>query len=535
MNPELVNYHYCDDLPTTPLPAGTRVLVTGANGYVAHRLIPELISRGYIVRCMFRNRKCPSLLTHPRIEVVYANCLNKEELRTALKDVHTAFYLIHSMRLKKSEFMEKDKVAAEHFRQVAEECQIRRIIYLGGLGETHERLSDHLKSRLEVGQILARGPIPAIRLRAAIILGTGSASYELLKSLVTHNRWIPFLPEFNSKCQPIAIRDVIKYLVGILETPGLKSRAYHIGGKDIMPYTELVRNFARILDRRVRLFDVSWIPLPASLLCRLYAYWLHLFNSVPVNISALLLSSLATDVVCLENDIARILPFEPLGFKTAVEWAQEKEKQSKVFSHWSDVPPEYVQDLMPLCEYEMGKFMVDEHSIEIAANPEIIFPIICRIGGVHGWVHANALWKIRGAIDRMLGGVGLNRGRRDNHQLRVGDSVDFWRVEKMVPGRELLLRAEMISPGLSWLQFQLEPVSEERTRLTLKAHFIPKPVWGPLYWYSLLKFHGYIFKGMLEHFRKETARLKTKAPLQAPLEKTDQKKITRQPIPQIPE
>jgi len=502
MDPEKVNYHYCDDLPTMPLPAGTKVLVTGANGYVGHRLIPELISRGYFVRSMFRRTTMPALLVHERIEVVYADCHNKDELRSALKGIEYAYYLIHSMRSRNDKFAEMDKLASQNFIDVAEECKVKRIIYIGGLGDKNEQLSEHLKSRMEVGSILSSGTIPVIRLRAAMILGAGSASYELVKSLVSHNRWIPFLPEFDSKCQPIAIRDAVKYLVGVLETPNLTSRIYHIGGKDFLTYKELIKRFAKIRNKNIRLFDVSWVPLPTKMMCRLYAYWLHLFNAIPVNIASMLLGSLKSDVVCVENDIQKILPFEPLDFNTAVEWALKKEEQSRVYSHWSDTPPEHMVDLLPLCEYESSDFVMDEHSIEIPAGPEVIFPIICRIGGQHGWVHGNVLWQIRGAVDRLLGGPGLNRGRRDQNQLREGDSIDFWRVEKLEMNRQLLLRAEMLSPGLSWLQIILEPKGSQSTRLILKAHFIPKPFWGPLYWSVMARFHNYIFTGMLSSFQK---------------------------------
>jgi hypothetical protein len=239
-------------------------------------------------------------------------------------------------------------------------------------------------------------------------------------------------------------------------------------------------------------------------MCRLYAYWLHCFISIPVNITALLLSSLKTNVVCADNKISTILPFEPLDFVTSVKWAQEKEKRSMVFSHWSDVPPENMSDLLPLCEFESSEFIIEEHEIDIPATPEHVFPVVCQIGGKHGWNHANMLWEIRGLIDRFLGGVGLQRGRRDPAHLRVGDSVDFWRVEKLESNRELLLRAEMITPGLSWLQFQLDPGEGGGTRLTVKAHFIPKPFWGNLYWAVLSNFHSYIFKGMLEFFRKKS-------------------------------
>ncbi len=504
MDPEKVNYHYTDDLSTNPWPQGTRVLVTGANGYVAHRLIPELLFRGYTVRCMYRNTSAPPILSHPNIEVAYADCLNEEEINSAIEDVDYAYYLIHSMREKNNEFIEKDQRAARNFREAAERYGVKRIIYLGGLGEKKEQMSPHLRSRREVGHILTEGSVPAIRVRAAIIVGTGSASYELMKALIVNNRFIPFLPEFNSLCQPIAIRDVIKYLVGVMETPGLKTSIYQIGCKDILTYKEMLIKFSKILNRNVRFVDVSWIPFPVQWMCRIYAYWLHCFISIPINITSLLLNSLKTDVVCTDNNIASILPFEPLDFMTSVKWAQDKEQNSMVFSHWSDVPPENMTDLLPMCQFESTEFIIEEHDVLIPVPPEKVFPHICKIGGKHGWNHANLLWKIRGWIDRVLGGVGLHRGRRDLSDLRTGDSVDFWRVEKLDANRELLLRAEMITPGLSWLQFQLSPETENGTRLILRAHFIPKPFWGNIYWVALSNFHSYIFKGMLEYFKKQS-------------------------------
>jgi len=504
MDPEKVNYHYCDDLPTSPLPDVKTVLVSGANGYVARRLVPELLFRGYRVRCMLRKKLLFPILSHPNLEYVYADALNKHQLQLVLKGVDVAYYLIHSMRMVKSKFRQVDKEVARNFREVAEEHGVKKIIYLGGLGETSKVLSRHLQSRIEVGSILSEGSIPVIRLRGAIIIGTGSTSYELLKSMIQHTRWIPFLPEFNSLCQPIAIRDVIKYLVGVLEMDGLKTRKYPIGGKDVMPYKEMVHRFAKVLNKPVRFFNVSWVPLPVTLMCRLFSYWLHLFISVPVNITCLLLESLRTDVVCPDESIREILPFETVGFETAVQWALQKEKNSMVYSHWSDVPPENMADLLPLCEFESSDFIVEEHSKDIPASAEAVFQSICRIGGSHGWVHANLLWEIRGFIDRVLGGVGLNRGRRDPNDLRVGDSVDFWRVENLTPNRELLLRAELISPGLSWLQFALQPIENGHTRLTLRAHFIPDPLWGHVYWTLLSKFHTYIFRGMLDYFFKES-------------------------------
>lgn len=503
MDPEKVNYHYCDDLPARPLTPGTPVLVTGANGYVARRLVPELLYRGYRVRCMLRNRVLTPILEHPNLEYIYADALDKDSLRDALSGMQVAYYLIHSLRLEKQKFAETEKIAARNFKEAAEECGLRKIIYLGGLGEEGKSISWHLKSRMEVGRILAEAQMSVIHLRAAIIIGTGSASYEMLKSMILHQRWIPFLPEFNSRCQPVAIRDVIKYLVGVLEVEDMPTGKYPIGGRDIMTYRQMVLRFATLFNRKIRFFDVSWVPLPVTVLCRIFAYWLHLFISVPVNITCLLLESLRTDVVVTDDRIRKIIPFEPLDFETAVRWAIEKEASSRVFSHWSDVPPEDMAHLMPLAQYESANFLAQEYSGVISADLESTFQMVCRIGGPYGWLHGNVLWEIRGFIDRLLGGVGLNRGRRDPYDLRVGDSVDFWRVEQLEPCKELLLRAEFISPGFSWLQFKLEPVDKERTRLVLRAHFIPDPVWGHLYWFVLSRFHTYIFKGMLRHFERE--------------------------------
>ncbi len=514
MDPETVNYHYCDDLTTIPLPPGCKVLVTGASGYVARRLIPELVARGYFVRCMLRNSHIPFLLEHPNLEVVYADCLRKTELIPALKGVKVAYYLIHSMRLKKNKFSDTDRLAAKNFAEVAEECDLEKIIYLGGLGEANASLSPHLRSRMEVGDTLSKGRVRVIRLRAAIIIGAGSASYELLKSLILHNRWIPFLAEFNSKCQPIAIRDVIKYLVGAMETKIFIRGVFPIGGKDVFTYKEMILRFAKSLHKSVRFFDVSWAPLPVTTLCRIYAYWLHFFISVPVNIISLLLDSLKTNVVCWNHEIRRVVPFEPMGFEEAVERALQKEDTSQVHSHWADVPPDKMQDLMPLHEYESSDFVAEQHHIDIPASAEMVFRLVGRIGGDNGWYHGIFLWRLRGIIDRFLGGVGLQRGRRDPDHLRIGDSVDFWRVERLEKNKELLLRAEMISPGFSWLQFQLIPVEEKNTRLTLTAHFIPYPFWGKLYWNVLSKFHTYIFKGMLNYFYNEATKAKQTSEIQ---------------------
>ncbi|QPJ60432.1 MAG: SDR family oxidoreductase [Candidatus Nitronauta litoralis] len=503
MDPEKVNYHYTDDLPTKPLPPDTRVLVTGANGYVGRRLVPELLFRGYRVRCMLRTQTVAPILKHPNLEYVYADGRNPEQLDRAMEGMEVAYYLMHSLRLDKREFSGAEKEVARNFVQAANKWELERIVYLGGLGETSKEISPHLSSRIEVGAILSEARCTVVRVRAAIILGTGSASYELIKSLVLHHRWIPFLSEFNSRCQPIAVRDVIKYLVGLMELPDLETGKYPIGGQDVLTYRELVKRFAKIMKRKIGFIDVGWVPVPVFIMIRIFGWWMHLISPVSVNIVTLLLESLRTDVVCPDNYVRELIPFEPLDFNTAVIWALEKEKNRKVFSHWTDVPPENMGDLMPICEYESTDFVIDEHSIDIPEEPQKVFDIVCRIGGKHGWLHGNFLWEIRGWIDRLLGGVGLHRGRRDDQELRLGDSVDFWRVEILEPPRELLLRAELMSPGFSWLQFSLVPLSSGGTRLTLKAHFIPYRFWGQLYWGFMQSFHTYIFKGMLNYFYRQ--------------------------------
>tara|TARA_B100000686_G_scaffold351249_1_gene449442 strand:- start:1280 stop:2803 length:1524 start_codon:yes stop_codon:yes gene_type:complete len=503
MNPERVNYNYCEDLPSKPLSKETRILVTGANGYVARRLIPELVHRGYFVRCLYRNNHTPSLLTHERIETAYADCLDLEELTPVFEKIEYAYYFIHSMRAEQGKFAQLDKRAARNFATAASAVGVKKIIYLGGLGNTGSGLSPHLRSRQEVGKILSQGNVPVIQLRAAIIIGAGSASYELLKSLVSHNRLVPFLSEFNSLCQPIAIRDVIKYLVGSMESTNMQPGVYPIGSEEIFSYKDLINRMARCLRRPVFFIDFSWVPLPVNILCRIYSYWLHLFTSVPVNIISLLLASLKSNVVCFDIEIRKLIPFQTITFDEAVQRALDRESKSMVHSHWSDVPPDKMIDFLPMCEYETSDFIIDEHWRDIPASPEKIFELLSKMGGSHGWYGGNCLWRIRGFIDRLLGGVGLQRGRRDDLDLRVGDSLDFWRVEELLINRQLLLRAEMITPGLSWLQFELSPISEKITRLTLKAHFIPNSLWGHIYWYSLSSFHNYIFQGMLDHFYYE--------------------------------
>lgn len=505
MDPGKVHYNYCEGLATTPWPAKTRVLVTGANGYIAQRLIPELVFRGYFVRCMVRTKYSPFILDHPNIEVVYADCFDREQLRPALKDIDFAYYLIHSMRAGKEEFEAMDKLAAQNFAEEATSAGIKKIIYLGELGEIDSRLSTYLKSRIEVGEILSLGSVPVVCLHAGPIIGTGSASYELLKSMVLYNRWIPLMEEFKSHCQSVAIRDVIKYLVGIMEVRESENRAYHIGGSDVLAFKEMILRFAKIMNKKILFFDVFWIPLPHNLLSKAYAYWLHMFTAVPANIISILLDYLKTDVVCANDDIKKILTFEPIGLDASIRLALEREKKSQVYSHWTDVSPEKMRDLLPIYEYESANFIIEERSIDIPVSPDKVFPLITRIGGAHGWLQGNFLWRIRGLIDRLFGGVGLQRGRRDPKDLRVGDSLDFWRVEKLELNRELLLRGELISPGLSWLQFLLDQGENQSTRLTLKAHFIPKPFWGQLYWFLLSKFHAYIFTGMLKHIHKRAS------------------------------
>jgi uncharacterized protein YbjT (DUF2867 family) len=487
----------CHDLPSQPRPDVGRILVTGATGYIGGRLVPELLARGYRVRVMVRAACEECRERWPGAEVVIADALDADSLRKALEGIHAAYYLIHSLLLGQEEFESKEIQAAENFRKAAEEEGVARIIYLGALGDVRMPLSRHLRSRMQVAEELGRGPVSTTILRAAVIIGSGSASYEILEHLVK-NLPIFLVPRWaQTKCQPIAVRDVIKYLVGVLETQETCGKSFDIGGRDVLTYKEMLGIFADLLGKK-RLFA----PCPIGNIA-FFAYFTSLLTPVPAPITQCLMEGTTNEVVCQSDDINRVLPFQPLGYREAIVRAMSREEQDRVHTRWSDAYPPAHELAMKLHEIEGPVRYTSSYSLLTEKDAPSLFHSICRVGGKEGWFYSNWLWRLRGAIDRLLLGVGSSRGRRSSSSLRVGDVIDFWRVEGLKPDAMLLLRAEMKLPGKAWLQFNVDPEGG-RNRLSVSAFYQPQGLFGKPYWYMFLPFHFLIFHNLIEQIEKRT-------------------------------
>jgi uncharacterized protein YbjT (DUF2867 family) len=507
---------FCHDLPTIPDPSIGTILVTGATGYIGGRLVPELLARGYRVRIMVREALPVYEQTWPGAEIAVGDALALESLEEALGGVTVAYYLIHSMLLGREDFARADRQAAANFRRAAEEQGLGRVIYLGGLGDIRSKLSNHLRSRMEVARELSAGSVPVTILRAAIIIGSGSASYEIIKDLVGKLPVIP-VPSFaRTRCQPISIRDVIKYLVGVMETPITSGLTFDIGGNEIMTYEEMAKVVAAVLHRRRLFFHVPFSYL------EFYSYLASLLTPVPAPITRCLIEGLRNEVVCLDDSIRQFVPFETVGFRTAIIRALSREEQDRVRTRWSDAYPPAHDLAMKLHELERGPNYTATYSLVTRKEPSELFRSICRVGGREGWFHGNWMWRVRGAMDRILQGVGSARGRRQSAGLEVNDVIDFWRVENIERDRRLLLRSEMKMPGKAWLEFMLEPMGREypaspdsperasggevsgRVRLSVTAYYNTAGLLGRLYWYIFLPFHHIIFKGLIRQIEERS-------------------------------
>jgi uncharacterized protein YbjT (DUF2867 family) len=489
---------YCLDLKTLPQTGVGKILVTGATGYIGGRLVPELLDRGYDVRVMVRAFSREYEERWPGVEVVTGDALDPDSLVHALDGIHSAFYLIHSLLHGPKRFEALDVEAAVNFRKAADQNRVRRIIYLGGLGDRNSRLSDHLRSRQAISHELRQGSAALTVLRAAIIIGSGSASFEMVEHLV---KTLPvfFLPPWaETKCQPIAIRNVIMYLVGVLETPETAGISYDIGGPDILSYHEMLKIFSGVLGLK-RLF----IPVFFSNI-RVYSYLTSLVTPVPHPIAFCLLESTANTVVCENNAIMRTVKINLLPYREAVIRALSREDQDRVHTRWSDAYPPAHELAMKLTEMDMDALYTKTTSIVTDKSPQALFNSVCRIGGKEGWFNMNWLWKARGILDRVLTGVGTARGRRSSSFLRINDVVDFWRVEDITPNRRVLLRAEMKLPGRAWMEFLVNADADGTSRLTLRAYYQTFGFWGRAYWYACFPLHIFIFSGLIEQIDRRS-------------------------------
>ena len=465
-----------------------RVLLTGATGYVGGRLLKKLEARGVATRCLARRPEHLQSKIGPGVEVVAGDVMDSDSLAACLAGVHTAYYLVHSMGSAGS-FEGQDRLGAQNFGQAARAAGVQRIVYLGGLGDKQESLSPHLRSRHEVGDILRASGVPVIEFRASIILGSGSLSFELIRSLVERlpvmimPRWV------RVPAQPIAINDVLSYLVAALDIPLSGSRTYEIGGADKVTYADLMKEYAR--QRGLK----RWlIPVPL-LTPYLSSLWLGLVTPVFARIGRKLIESIRHPTIVRDPAALTEFAIHPVGVRQAIADALRNEDQELAQTRWSDALSSS-GTARSWFGVQFGPRLVDSRTVTVEASAAEAFSAVQRIGGEKGWHCANWLWRLRGALDLLVGGVGLRRGRRDPENLHVGDTVDCWRVEAVEPNRLLRLAAEMKLPGRAWLEFEVTE-NEGKSTIRQTAIFDPVGLLGRAYWYVVYPLHQYVFAGML--------------------------------------
>ncbi len=464
------------------------VLVTGATGYVGGRLLAVLAGAGYWVRCLARRPENLRQRVPGGVEVVAGDLLDAASLPAGLAGVSVAYYLVHSMG-SAGDFEEQDRRAARNFAEAAKAAGVERIIYLGGLGEDEGDLSAHLRSRHEVGEILRAAGVGVIEFRASIIIGSGSLSFEMIRALVERlpvmvtPRWVRVL------AQPIAINDMLAYLLAAAELSQPGSATFEVGGPDVVSYADLMREYAR--QRGLR----RWmIPVPV-LTPRLSSLWLGLVTPLYARVGRKLIDSIRHPTVVRDDAARRAFALEPVGMREGNAQALRNEDHDCAQTRWSDAMSATGTD-RTWGGVRFGNRLVDSRSLSVRVNPERAFAPIRCIGGQTGWYYGNWLWTLRGWLDLALGGVGMRRGRRALATLRVGDTVDCWRVEAIEPGRRLLLAAEMKLPGRAWLEFAVEPAADGAV-IRQTAIFDPVGLGGLAYWYGVWPLHQMVFAGML--------------------------------------
>ncbi|MEP7026959.1 MAG: SDR family oxidoreductase [Candidatus Eisenbacteria bacterium] len=481
------------------------VLVTGATGYIGGRLVPRLLDLGYRVRCLVRD---PSRLEgrrwHESVEIVTGDVLDAASLAPAMPGVWAAYYLVHSLG-SGSDFHRRDLAAAETFGATARAAGVERILYLGGLAEASPTLSEHLRSRQQTGDALRSAGVPVTEFRAGVIVGSGSVSFEMIRYLTERvpimvcPRWV------YTRTQPIGIREVLEYLTAALAVPQSSSRIVEIGGSEIVTYGEMMMTYAEVRGLK------RWmVPVPV-LTPRLSSYWVNIVTPIPAAIARPLVEGLRNENIVRDPAARELFPeIRPVSYRTSVERTLAQLQASNVETAWSDALSTTQGD-MPAVVLTNQEGMIRERRQRVIDVPAgTAYGVFTGLGGERGWFYMNWAWKVRGWLDRLMGGVGLRRGRRDADRLRVGDALDFWRVEAVEPERMIRLRAEMKLPGEAWLQFEAASGEDGRTLLSQSAFFAPRGLLGWLYWYALYPLHALIFSGLIDGIARRALAVKRK-------------------------
>lgn len=469
-----------------------KILLTGANGYIGMRLLPLLVKQGHEVICAVRNpaRLSVSDTLREKISVVTIDFLEQPDTSVLPKDIDAAYYLIHSMSASTSDFDQKEELSARNFNELLRQTNCKQVIYLGGI-VNQDNLSKHLWSRKNVEEILADGPFALTVLRAAIIVGSGSASFEIIRDLC-EKLPIMITPKWvKTRCQPIAIRNVIQYLIGVLGREETYNDSFDIGGPDILTYKQMMQAYAKV--RKLKLLIIN-VPVMTP---KLSSYWLYFVTSTSYKLALNLVDSMKIEVISKDKRLQEMLGITPIPYQQAIEMAFEKIRQNQVISSWKDslVAGRFNQELKDFVKVPTFGCVKDHQSMAVE-DPEAVIKNIWSIGGARGWYYGNTLWKIRGYLDKLVGGVGLRRGRTHPDKLFEGDALDFWRVllaDKKA--KRLLLFAEMRVPGEAWLEFEIDG----HNVLHQTATFRPRGLLGRMYWFTMLPFHYFIFSGMIRN------------------------------------
>lgn len=476
-----------------------KVLLTGANGYIGMRLLPYLLEQGHEVICCVRSKARfdipPDYLE--KVQIYEVDFLEDIDLKSAPDSFDVAFYLIHSMSSTEGDFEEMEERAAQNFVKLVDHGQAKQLIYLSGISNA-EKLSKHLRSRLQVEEVLKSAEAHYTILRAGIIVGSGSASFEIIRDLVEKLPVMVAPKWLKTKCQPIAIRNVVQYLTGVIAKSAAYDQIYDIGGPDVLTYKQMLEQFAEVRGLK------RWIATVPVMTPRLSSYWLYFVTSTSYPLAVNLVNSMKVDVMVEKEGIDDIVKVERTPYRKAVRLAFDRIEQNVVVSSWKDAlsSSNREKDLNHYAEVPQHGVFTDTKEVEITGNRERVRNNFFSIGGERGWYYGSFLWKIRGYLDKMVGGVGLRRGRTHDHELNAGDALDFWRVlvadEKK--GR-LLLYAEMKLPGEAWLEWRIDQ-RDDREYLQQVATFRPNGIFGRLYWYAVVPFHFFIFKGMAERISR---------------------------------